>query len=559
MGTSIQAFIELCQWDTARFLIFSDNVFGALIYYSHFLAFFLALFIGIIVFIKGRKELVNNLLFLIMTTFSVWVFFDLILWANEKDYFVMFFWSVMLIIEPLIYALCVYFIDVFIEKKDVSFKKKVGIFSLLLPVVVLLPTKFALVSFDLSNCYREPIEGFIATYYVYLIEIIYAGWILFFAIKRYRKSTPDIKKQIIFITSGVVLFLLSFVSGNIIGSFTENWTLAQIGLFSMPIFATFLAYTIVKFRTFNVKLIGAQALVWSLGFLVLGILFIRKIENVRLVGFATLALIIVVGYLLIKSVKKEIQQKEELAQLNVYLENLLKQRESLVHLVTHKVKGSFTHSKYIFAGMLDGTFGEVAPELKKWAEKGLESDNVGINTVDLVLNAANMQKGLIKYEMKKTDLKDIVLKILSEKKAPAETAGLQLEKEINGNEYYISGDVFWLKEAVNNLVENSLKYTKQGKITVSLEKKDKKILLTVKDTGIGITPEDKKNLFTEGGRGKDSVKINVDSTGYGLYSVKLIVEAHKGRVWAESEGSGKGSQFYVELPIASPDSKPNGA
>jgi len=57
------------------------------------------------------------------------------------------------------------FIDVFIEKKDISFRKKIGIFSLLLPVIILLPTKFSLISFDLTNCYREPVEGFIATYY----------------------------------------------------------------------------------------------------------------------------------------------------------------------------------------------------------------------------------------------------------------------------------------------------------------------------------------------------------------------------------------------------------
>ena len=59
-----------------------------------------------------------------------------------------------------------------------------------------------------------------------------------------------------------------------------------------------------------------------------------------------------------------------------------------------------------------------------------------------------------------------------------------------------------------------------------------------------------KNLFTEGGHGKESTKINVESTGFGLYIVKNIVDAHQGRVWAESEGSGKGSQFYVELPSA---------
>src|SRR3990167_2172956 len=554
METSIQAFIDMCQWDTARFLIFSDNVFGTLIYYSHFLALILSFLVGLFVFWKDRKSLVNKLLFLIMFLFSVWVFFDLILWANEKNHFIMFFWSAMLIIEPLIYALCVYFIDVFVEKKDVTFKKKVGIFSLLLPVIILLPTKFALVSFDLTNCFREPVEGFIATYYVYFIEIIYSLWILVYAVRKYRQSIPEMRKQIVLITLGVILFLLSFVSGNIVGSFTENWTLAQIGLFSMPIFVVFLAYMIVKFKTFNIKMFGAQALVFALGFLVLGIIFIRAIENVRAVAAVTLLLIVFVGYLLIKGVKKEIKQKEELARLNINLQELIKQRESLVHLVTHKVKGSFTRSKYIFAGILDGTFGDINDEVKKRAGQGLESDNMGIETVDLVLNAANLEKGTIKYDMKILNFKELVDKTISEKRISAEAKGLKLETEIKEDVYNVSGDSIWLKEVANNLVENSIKYTKEGKITVGLKKeptsegKNSKILFYVRDTGVGITSEDKSNLFTEGGRGKESVKINVDSTGYGLYSVRLIVEAHNGKVWMEpNKEEGSGSIFFVEL------------
>ncbi|MDE1919073.1 MAG: HAMP domain-containing histidine kinase [Patescibacteria group bacterium] len=73
----------------------------------------------------------------------------------------------------------------------------------------------------------------------------------------------------------------------------------------------------------------------------------------------------------------------------------------------------------------------------------------------------------------------------------------------------------------------------------------------MKDTGIGITEEDKKRLFTEGGHGKDSQKVNVHSTGYGLFIAKNIVEAHGGTIRAESEGAGKGSTFIVELPITS--------
>ena len=253
-----------------------------------------------------------------------------------------------------------------------------------------------------------------------------------------------------------------------------------------------------------------------------------------------------------KKIREELyKQNLELARLYKQVDTLNKQRESLVHLINHKVKGSFTRTKFIFAGILDGTFGEISPEIKKIAAQGLEFDNGGIQTIDLVLNVANLENGLIKYDMKPLNFKDLVLQSINDKKLGAEAKGLALETEIkeSGN-YNILGDSIWLKEAINNLIENSTKYTKEGKITVGLEEHDAKILLSVKDTGMGITEEDKKNLFTEGGRGKDSIKVNVDSTGYGLFTVKLIVEAHKGKVWVESEGAGKGSTFSVELPTA---------
>ena len=76
-----------------------------------------------------------------------------------------------------------------------------------------------------------------------------------------------------------------------------------------------------------------------------------------------------------------------------------------------------------------------------------------------------------------------------------------------------------------------------------------KILLKLKDTGIGITSDDMKNLFTKGGKGAKAVEINKESTGEGLYDAKMTAEAHGGKIWAESEGAGKGSSFFVELPV----------
>jgi len=544
---------QLCPWETAQYFVYSSNI-PTLFFYSHIPAMLVALVVGLLVFYKSNKSKVGTSLLIASILFSLWSLFDLIIWATNRPDVVLFFWSLQILFEPLVYLLCFYLVYLFIKNKDLVFKWKFLGILLYSPVVILLPFKYNLIGVDVGFC--NAIEGFIAQYFTYIVEVIFILSIIFLTTLESRKAyNADRKKEIIILGIGIILFLIAFSSGNIIGSFTENWTLAQAGLIGMPIFIGFLAYLIVRFHTFNIKTFATQVLMLAIWILVLGILFIRQIENVRVITGLTLILVTIAGYLLIKSVKKEIRQKEKLAKLNIELESSIKQRESLVHLITHKVKGSFTRTKYIFAGMLDGTFGDISPEVKKVATQGLEFDNGGIQTVDLVLNVANLQNGLIKYDMKMIDFKNIVLETIADKKIGAEAKGLKLEMEIKpaslagGNSAYnLTGDVFWLKEVVNNLISNSITYTKEGKIIVGLEKRNDKILFFVKDTGIGITEEDKKHLFTEGGRGKDSIKINVDSTGYGLFTVKTVVKEHKGRVWAESDGAGKGSTFFIELP-----------
>ncbi len=534
----------LCSEIFPRFLIFSNNV-SPVVYYAHIPVIIISIFLGFFVLLKGKKSLTNNFLFFTLIFAILWIILSLIFWASNRSDIIMFVWAITILIEPLVYICSFYLIYLLAYKKDVPFKLKLIIGFLYLPVIIFSPTNYSLSGFDLASCLS--IEGFLG-YYDYIIEFIFTFWLLVLAIIKYRQSTEVLfKKQIKYITTGIFLFLFAFSWGNIISSFTENWQISLVGLFALPIFIGFLVYSIVQFKTFNIKLLGAQALVMTLGILIAAqFIFIKVTINIVLTGI-TLTLAVIFGYFLIRSVKKEIQQKEELVKLNIDLQDLIKQRESLVHLVTHKVKGSFTRSKYIFAGILDGSFGETTLEMKKYAKQGLESDNLGIETVDLVLNADNLQKGTVKYDMQKINFKEIIQKATEEKRGRIESNGLKLEIDIKNDTYSILGDAFWLKEAVNNLIENSIKYTKEGKIKIGLEDGNGKILFSIKDTGIGITPEDKNILFTEGGRGKDSVKMNVDSTGYGLYSVKLIIEAHKGKVWVESEGAGKGSAFYIEL------------
>jgi hypothetical protein len=80
-----------CNWDQARFLIFSENVFDPLIYYSHLLPLISALILGFFVFLSNRKNLVNKIFFAVTILFSIWVYFDLILWASENSEYIIFF------------------------------------------------------------------------------------------------------------------------------------------------------------------------------------------------------------------------------------------------------------------------------------------------------------------------------------------------------------------------------------------------------------------------------------------------------------------------------------
>lgn len=115
-------------------------------------------------------------------------------------------------------------------------------------------------------------------------------------------------------------------------------------------------------------------------------------------------------------------------------------------------------------------------------------------------------------------------------------------------EVYASVDIDFLREAVNNLVENAIKYTAEGGgIWVNVRGDDDRVLINVTDTGIGISPDDLKHVFQKFYRADNSQTRTVGGTGLGLYLVKQRVEAMGGKVWAESS-FGEGSTFYLSFP-----------
>jgi|SRR3989344_36969 len=239
---------------------------------------------------------------------------------------------------------------------------------------------------------------------------------------------------------------------------------------------------------------------------------------------------------------------KQVEKLNQDLKEANEGQASLMHFMNHQIKGRFGNAKNIFAELLTDDYGVMPEETKILLQKGLEETDTGINYVQGILKGASAETGQLPYEMKPMDMKPIVEEVVKKQKEYAERKGLAFNFSMDSGDYKMTGDSVELGEAVRNLIDNSINYTPTGNINVTLSHGDKSIKLTVKDTGVGISPEDKGRLFKAGGRGADSLKINTNATGYGLVFVKGVVEAHKGKVWVESKGRGQGSAFYIEIP-----------
>lgn len=443
-----------------------------------------------------------------------------------------------------------------------SFLNKDGIYDFLGKIIFLYGFIFSLISiftnFIIKTSQFEdwgafPVfpfaGGFIFYGYVIFLTVL-INWTL---LSNYFKSPPERKVKIQYFLMGMFIFAgLNFIFNVILPIFFENYKFYQIGNYSAFFLLCFTAYAIVKQKLFDIKIVLATIFVGL--FIVLYIfdivLFTPKfILQTLILRGGILVAFLSFGILLIRSVIKEVRAREEIGKLAEKLQLANKQQENLIHFINHQVKGFFTKSKYIYSGILEGDYGILNEKMESIVREGLRSDNEGVAMVEDILNASNIKSGVMKYSKSEIDFKDIVSSVVSEQEKIARDKGLSLEANIQEENYKISGDDFQLKQVVKNLIDNSIKYTPAGKVIISLSKTDGKILFSVKDTGIGFTKEDKQKLFTEGGKGINSQKVNVDSTGFGLFIAKNIVEAHNGKIWAESEGEGKGSEFRVELPL----------
>ncbi len=147
-----------------------------------------------------------------------------------------------------------------------------------------------------------------------------------------------------------------------------------------------------------------------------------------------------------------------------------------------------------------------------------------------------------------TDLAQIVRKIVDNHLVPAEKT-LSVSLSVAENLPIINADETMLQRAINNLVDNAIKYTPDGgSIHVSVTRSDGKIIIAVEDTGLGISPQNQAQLFNRHARIHRQEFKKIKGTGLGLFIVRSVAKRHGGDAWVESD-DGHGSTFYISIPL----------
>lgn len=169
--------------------------------------------------------------------------------------------------------------------------------------------------------------------------------------------------------------------------------------------------------------------------------------------------------------------------------------------------------------------------------------------VEQILEYAGANSGRQKYNFETVEVSQIIENALFECKSLIDEKDFTVEKNIAEN-IFVNADANALSHAMQNLIANSIKYSNGERfLKISTEKVKNQIKISVEDKGIGISSKDIKHIFEPFYRGKEVVDAQIHGNGLGLSLVKQIVDAHGGKVVAESE-TGKGSRFTIHLPIS---------
>ena len=244
---------------------------------------------------------------------------------------------------------------------------------------------------------------------------------------------------------------------------------------------------------------------------------------------------------------------KKLREANEKLKEIDKLKDEFVSLAGHELRTPMTVIKSYLWLALSGKGGDLTDKLKDYLDKAYSSTDRLIKLVNDMLNVSRIESGRIAINVQKVDLVKLTEDVVGEVKPKFDEGGIKLIFNKPESQPFVIADPDKIKEVLINLVGNALKFTpKDGEIRINFEHKDGMVVTHVSDTGQGIGPEDLPRLFQKFSLIQKSYVTNKQAslgTGLGLYISKSIVKIHKGEIWAESDGIGKGATFSFSLKV----------
>ncbi len=262
----------------------------------------------------------------------------------------------------------------------------------------------------------------------------------------------------------------------------------------------------------------------------------------------------------------------ELETRNEELRRLDKIKDDFIQLTAHELRTPLTlvygYSRLLQESSIVRRLKEESAEIRTFIDGLVESIERMSSVINEVLTISRIATGRIELSVGPTNLAEIVGQIVTQFAQPAQQRNLLISFDPTQWPTFIQADGDLLELALYNVVGNAIKYTPDGGVvTLNCKPNSTTVLVTVKDTGIGISKEDQARIFDRFYTAGDTQLHSTSKTAYrggglglGLAICRGVVEAHGGRIWVESEGRDEeklpGSTFYIELPLQARTSSP---
>jgi len=510
--------------------------------------------LGFFVFLRKKKSPINQIFFFFCSAITIWSVFYF-QWQVSVTESQALFWSRALMAGA-VFIPVGYLHFLFVLTGD-SKKKKI-----FLTFFYLLFSFFFISNFTplfVKNV--EPKLNFLfwpnpgILYHPFLLAWLFcAFYSVYFLIRKISKTEGLTRSQLKFILFGTIIGYLGGITNYLLW---YDIPIPPVGNWTAIFYILIIAYAILKYRLLEIRIIATEFLVGLISLILLSQVITAETILARALNIGALILFFFSGYLLIRSVSQEIKRREQVVKIKNRLEKAYDELKKLdvaktefISIASHQLRTPLTIIKGYVSMLLEGTYGQIPEKSKKPVENVLESNERLIRLVNDLLTVSKVEAGKIEINFEKINVEQIILGLIDELRIKAKEKNLYLKhKKLKKASTKILGDESKVRQIILNVLDNGIRYTNKGGVTISYGSENGKYVIKIQDTGEGMVKQEAEKLFNSFSRGSAGTKFWTEGAGLGLYISKKFVELHKGKVWAESEGKEKGSTFYIELPI----------